>query len=358
MSPSLLSPTRRPANVATPCAAVRTETGLTGAVPHVEPPLSAVALPYQDPSLPVVERVDDLPARTTLDDKLGQTAQAQQDALVPSPDLATYRIGSVLSGGDSTVSPNNARTWTDTYDSLQRTALDTPLGIPVIYGIDAAHGPSAVRGATIFPHSIGLGATRDPALVQRRGRAVAEERAGTGIDWNFAPCLCVARDDRRGRMDESLGENPKLPTSMTIFGTGLLGPTLGTEPAPVLATAKHYIGDGGTTRGVGHGDTQLTEAELRAVHRPPFQEAVRRGVGAVMLSYSSWNGVRSHAHKYRGSLAAGRDTGDIQVRPAESDRSAFDETGDHGRTTASSCTSARAIPCYAGTALAWATPPA
>ncbi|NKQ29234.1 glycoside hydrolase family 3 protein, partial [Streptomyces galbus] len=281
------------------CVTALIATG-TGAAPP-EPAATAraaAALPYQDPSLPVADRVGDLLARMSLDDKLGQMTQIEKDSLVPQSDLATYRIGSVLSGGDSTVSPNNAQTWADTYDSLQRTALTTPLGIPMIYGIDAVHGHNAVRGATLFPHNIGLGATRDPALVQDVGHAVAEEVSGTGIDWDFAPCLCVARNDRWGRTYESFGETPELPSAMTTFITGLQGQTLGAGPASVLATAKHYIGDGGTGGGVDQGDTQVSEAELRAVHLPPFKEAVRRGVGAVMLSYSSWNGVRSHANKY------------------------------------------------------------
>jgi beta-glucosidase len=290
---------RRPAFVAALCAAALAVTGLTAAAPPERDTVRAAAvLPYQDPALPVPQRVEDLLGRMTLDDKLGQMTQIEKDALVPRSDLATYRIGSVLSGGDSTVSPNNAQTWADTYDTLQRTALTTPLGIPMIYGIDAVHGHNAVRGATLFPHNIGLGATRDPALVQRVGRAVAEEVAGTGIDWSFAPCLCVARNDRWGRTYESFGETPELPTAMTSFITGLQGGTPGGDPASVLATAKHYLGDGGTTGGVDQGNTQLTEAELRAIHLPPFKEAVKRGVGSVMLSYSSWNGVRSHAHKY------------------------------------------------------------
>ncbi len=201
---------RRPVTALAMCAAALALTAPAAAAPE---PVTAPAavLPYQDASLPVPDRVTDLLSRMTLDDKLGQMTQIEKDALVPQSDLAAYRIGSVLSGGDSTVSPNNAQTWADTYDSLQRTALATPLGIPVIYGIDAVHGHNAVRGATLFPHNIGLGATRDPALVQRIGRAVAEEVSGTGIDWDFAPCLCVARDDRWGRTYESYGETPELP---------------------------------------------------------------------------------------------------------------------------------------------------
>jgi beta-glucosidase len=294
---SLLSARRRPVTALAVCAAALALTGPAAAAPE---PVAAPAavLPYRDASLPVPDRVADLLSRMTRDDKLGQMTQIEKDALVPQSDLATYRIGSVLSGGDSTVSPNNAQTWADTYDSLQRTALTTPLGIPMIYGIDAVHGHNAVRGATLFPHNIGLGATRDPALVQRIGRAVAEEVSGTGIDWDFAPCLCVARDDRWGRTYESYGETPELPSALTTFITGLQGDTLGAGPASVLATAKHYLGDGGTAGGVDQGDTKLSEAELRAVHLPPFKEAVRRGVGAVMLSYSSWNGVKSHAGTY------------------------------------------------------------
>jgi beta-glucosidase len=183
------------------------------------------------------------------------------------------------------------------YDSFQRTAMSTPLGIPMIYGIDAVHGHNNVYGATMFPHNIGLGATRDPVLAQKIGRAVAEEISGTGIDWDFAPCLCVARNDRWGRTYESFGETPDIPTAMTTMITGLQGPALG-GPGSVLATAKHWIGDGGTTAGVDEGNTQVSEAELRAVHLPPFKAAIARGVGSVMVSYSSWNGVKMHGNRY------------------------------------------------------------
>jgi beta-glucosidase len=183
------------------------------------------------------------------------------------------------------------------YDGFQRAALATPLGIPMIYGVDAVHGHNNVYGATIFPHNIGLGATRDPALVQQIGQAVAEEITGTGVDWNFAPCLCVARNDRWGRTYESFGETPDLPSNLSTLITGLQGSSLA-GPTSVLATAKHYIGDGGTTGGDDQGNTQVSEAELRAVHLPPFQAAVQRGVGSVMISYSSWNGVKLHGHQY------------------------------------------------------------
>ncbi|GAA1412616.1 glycoside hydrolase family 3 protein [Catellatospora coxensis] len=260
------------------------------------PPVSAAVLPYQDPSLPVATRVNDLMSRMTLDEKLGQMTQAERGS-VTAADITTYRLGSILSGGGSAPTPNTATSWADMYDGFQNAALATPLAIPMIYGVDAVHGHNNVVGATIFPHNIGLGATGDPALIQQIGRAVAEEVSGTGIDWNFAPCLCVARNDRWGRTYESFGETPDIASSMTAAITGLQGGTLG-GPASVLATAKHYLGDGGTTGGDDQGDTQLGEAQLRAIHLPPFQAAVQRGVGSVMVSYSSWNGVKLHGHQY------------------------------------------------------------
>jgi beta-glucosidase len=260
------------------------------------PHASAAALPYQDPALPVSARVADLLPRMSLDEKIGQMTQAER-ASVTAAELTTYRLGSVLSGGGSAPSPNNPTGWADMYDNFQRGALATPLQIPMIYGADAVHGHNNVLNATIFPHNIGLGATRDPSLVEQVGRATAEEVTGTGVDWTFSPCLCVARNDRWGRTYESFGEKPELASGMATIVTGYQGPTLG-GPASVLATAKHYIGDGGTSGGTDQGNTQLSEAELRATHLPPFTEAIRKGVGSVMISYSSWNGQKLHGHRY------------------------------------------------------------
>ena len=256
----------------------------------------AAGEPYRDPTLPVATRVNDLLSRMTLDEKIGQMTQAER-ASVSSADITNYSLGSLLSGGGSAPSPNNATSWADMYDGFQRAALNNRLGIPIIYGIDAVHGDNNVQGATIFPHNIGLGATRDPNLVQQIGRATAEEVSGTGIDWDFSPCLCVARNDRWGRTYESFGEKPELATMMTSYITGLQGTALN-APGSVLSTAKHFIGDGGTDNGVNAGNATLSEADLRAIHLPPFQEAVRRGVGSVMISYNSWNGVKDHGNKY------------------------------------------------------------
>ncbi|BCB77492.1 hypothetical protein GCM10022251_69630 [Phytohabitans flavus] len=250
---------------------------------------------YQDPAQPVPARVADLLGRMTLEDKLGQLAQVDRAALTSPQDIAAYRIGSVLSGGGSAPADNSPTGWADMYDGFQSAAQATPLGIPIIYGIDAVHGHNNVRGATIFPHNIGLGATRDAGLVQAVGRATAEEVAGTGIDWTFAPCVCVARDDRWGRTYESFGEQAEIPTAMTSIIGGLQGGDLG-GPTSILATAKHYVGDGGTSGGRDQGNTEISEAELRAVHLPPFQAAISQGVGSIMVSFSSWNGQKLHSH--------------------------------------------------------------
>jgi beta-glucosidase len=242
---------------------------------------STSVLPYRDTGKPIPLRVDDLLTRMGPEDKLGQLIQVDRAALTTPDDVATYRIGSIASGPDSLPADPSATGWADMYDGFQRTAQTTALSIPVIYGTNAVHGHNNVRGATVFPHNIGLGATRDPELVKRVGRATAEEVAATGVDWTFAPCLCVARDDRSGRTYESFGEQPEIPAAMTSIVQGLQGPTL-SDPSSVLATAK-YLGDGAGT----------TEAELRGIHLPPFQAAISAGAGSVLVSLDGWNPQRA-----------------------------------------------------------------
>jgi beta-glucosidase len=253
---------------------------------------------YKDPSQPVPARVADLLSRMTLDEKIGQMTQAERADITNSTDIAAYGLGSLLSGGGSAPSTNTAIGWADMYDGFQQAALANRLGIPLIYGVDAVHGHNNVRGATIFPHNIGLGATRDASLVQQVGQAAAEEVAGTGIDWTFAPCLCVARNERWGRTYESFGEDAQIAESLTTIITGFQGTTLGGTGSSILATAKHYVGDGGTIGGDDQGNTQLSEADLRRIHLAPFVTAVQRNVGSVMISYSSWNGVKMHGNQY------------------------------------------------------------
>jgi beta-glucosidase len=250
--------------------------------------------------------IADCLSQMTLDEKIGQMTQANKNALTTPSDITTYSLGSLLSGGGE--GPNGsggtATEWANMYDNFQGYALQTRLKIPLIYGVDAVHGHNNVYGAVIFPHHLGMGATRNMALVQQADQVTRDEVLGTGIDWVFAPCVCVPRDDRWGRTYEGYSEDPTLVSSMGVASIkGFQG--AGLSPTTVMATAKHYIADGGTKFGTGdsgylidQGDAQITEAELRAIHLPPYQSAVQNGVGSVMISYSSWNGLKDHGNQY------------------------------------------------------------
>ncbi|MGB1249146.1 MAG: glycoside hydrolase family 3 N-terminal domain-containing protein [Candidatus Promineifilaceae bacterium] len=256
--------------------------------------------PYRNPSLPVDERVDDLMGRMTLNEKIGQMTQVEQGSSHGGQDIIDYHLGSMLSGGGGAPSSGNtALDWANMYDAYQKIAVEnTRLGIPLIYGVDAVHGHSNVYGATIFPHNIGLGATRNPTLNGEIARITALEVAATGIDWTFAPTVAVARDERWGRTYESYGEHPEIANMMmTTVITGYQAPQEGV-PYGILATAKHFVGDGGTTGGDDQGNTQLTEAEIRAIHLPPYAEAITADVGSMMPSYSSINSNKMHGSNY------------------------------------------------------------
>jgi beta-glucosidase len=227
----------------------------------------------------------------TLDEKLGQMTQVDRGALRNEGDIATYFLGSIISGGGSAPPDNAAPGWIDMYDRFQSIALQTRLKIPIIYGLDAVHGHNNVRGAVVFPHNVGLGCTRSAALVERVTRATAEEVAATGLDWTFSPCIAVARDERWGRTYESFGETPELVSEMAAAAVRGYQPT-------ILACAKHYLADGGTAGGRDQGDARMDEATLRAIHLPGYRAAVGAGVGTVMASFSSWNGQKMHGNRY------------------------------------------------------------
>ncbi|KAJ6757489.1 hypothetical protein OIU74_026697 [Salix koriyanagi] len=221
--------------------------------------------------------------------------------------MKDYFIGSVLSGGGSVPSKQApAEAWINMVNEFQKGALSTRLGIPMIYGIDAVHGHNNVYNATIFPHNVGLGATRDPELVKRIGAATALEVRATGIPYVFAPCIAVCRDPRWGRCYESYSEDPKLVQAMTEIVPGLQGdiPANSSKGVPfvagktkVAACAKHYVGDGGTTDGINENNTQLSRQDLFNTHMPAYYNSISKGVSTIMVSYSSWNGVKMHANR-------------------------------------------------------------
>jgi beta-glucosidase len=317
--------TRRPARWSLPVRPLGLATGFVLAVALLAAPTSpgtpvAVAratAPYRDASRPVQERVADLLGRMTLAEKIGQMTQAERGDVAGDPSqIADLYLGSVLSGGGSVPAHNSPAGWADMVDALQEQALSTRLGIPLLYGVDSVHGHGNLNGATVFPHNIGLGATRDPRLVERIGHITAEETRATGPQWTFSPCVCVARDDRWGRTYESFGESPGLAARMSTIIEGIQGRPGGRDldqPDRVLATAKHFAGDGLTSFGTGEGDytidqgiTEVSHQEFRRNALAPYLPAVQRhDVGSVMPSFSSvdWtedglgNPLKMHAHR-------------------------------------------------------------
>jgi beta-glucosidase len=281
-------------------------------------PTSHHVLPYRNAALPVADRVADLLGRMTLEEKVGQMTQAERGDVAGDPSLVTtWGLGSVLSGGGSVPADNTPAGWADMVDTFQQAALNTRLAIPILYGVDSVHGHGNLNGATVFPHNIGLGATRDPKLVEKVGAITAEETRASGPQWVFAPCICVARDDRWGRTYESFGEDPALVASMETIIDGLQGAPGELDQADhVLATAKHFAGDGLTSyddslAGTGaypidQGVDKVDRATFDRLALAPYWPAVQQHhVGAVMPSFSSvdWtedglgNPIKMHANR-------------------------------------------------------------
>jgi beta-glucosidase len=268
---------------------------------------------YLDARLPVRTRVEDLLRRMTLEEKVGQMTQAERGAVTNDATLVTtWRLGSVLSGGGSVPSPNTPQAWADMVDRFQTAALHTRLQIPILYGVDSVHGHGNLLGATVFPHNIGLGSTWDPQLVKRIEHVVAEETRATGPQWAFAPCVCVARDTRWGRTYESFSESPLLVSRYAAAIEGFQGTNLA-DPDRVLASAKHYAGDGDTEFGSAAGDytidqgvTVTNRRDFARIDLAPYVPAVRAyDAGTVMPSFSSvdWtedgvgNPIKMHANR-------------------------------------------------------------
>lgn len=258
------------------------------------------------------ERVAALLREMTLAEKIGQMTLVEKNS-IPLQDVERYFIGGVLSGGGGYPSVNTAEHWGKMVDEFQKRALTTRLAIPLIYGVDAVHGHNNVVGTTIFPHNIGLGATRNPELVRQIARATAVELAATGIYWNYAPALSVPQDIRWGRTFEGFSERTDLVTELSVaYLKGLQNPegVLDLDaPTAVLGTPKHFVGDGGTSFGssttfigvqylLDQGVTEADEPLLRSLHLAPYLEAIEAGARCVMASFSSWGGMKMHANRY------------------------------------------------------------
>jgi beta-glucosidase len=249
-------------------------------------------------------RVADLLHRMNLEEKVGQIIQADIASITPE-DLHHYPLGSILSGGTSGPNGNDyspPKDWlalADAFHDANRARGGTY--IPLLWGTDAVHGHNNIIGATIFPHSISLGAARDPDLMRQIGQVTAREVAITGEDWTFAPAVSVARDDHWGRTYESYSEDPEI---VALYARAFVEGLQGRAGSPgflrnghVLATAKHFLGDGGTHGGKDQGDARVSEEELRDVHNPGYVAALEAGVQTVMASYSSWQGRKMHGNR-------------------------------------------------------------
>ena len=276
------------------------------------PAASAVAHPerWPRPALkrqrdPRVEaRVDALLARMSIEDKVGQLLQVDIASITPT-DLEKYKLGSILNGGNS--APDNdefapASAWLKLFDAFYDASVKRADGrpvVPVIWGTDAVHGANNIVGATLFPHNIGLGAMRNPALIRRIGAATAAETAATGIDWSFAPTVAVVQDDRWGRTYESYSEDPAIVESYAgQMVEGIQGAVGGDfmKPGHVIASIKHFLGDGGTG-GRDQGDARVSEEALRDVHAAGYRSGLVAGALTVMPSFSSWNGTKMTGNK-------------------------------------------------------------
>jgi beta-glucosidase len=295
-------PAPRPQPAAPPAAVPPSDTDIaasSGIHPGIWP-VSPQAV-ARDPAIEA--QVQKLLSAMTLEEKVGQILQI--DIAVATPgDVQRYHLGSILNGGDSAPGGNlraSPGLWLRTADAYYDASAGGRLGIPVLWGIDAVHGNNHVVGATVFPHNIGLGAMRDPALVRKIGEITAREIRITGQDWAFAPTIAVARDDRWGRSYEAYSEDADL---VSLDGAAMIeglqgkpGSDAFLKNGHVLASAKHYLGDGATDQGVNAGDSLYSEMALRDVFAAPYRAAIAAGAQNVMVSYSSWRGTKMHVNR-------------------------------------------------------------
>ncbi len=276
------------------------------------PATAADANPWPQVAWPLAEdaaleqRITDLIATMTVEEKVGQLVQGDIASITPD-DVRKYRLGSILAGGNSDPGGRydaSPAEWLALADAFYEASMDTSQGgkaIPIIFGIDAVHGQSNIVGATLFPHNIGLGATRNPDLLRRIGEITALETRATGMEWAFAPTVAVPQDDRWGRSYEGYSESPEIVASYAgAMVEGLQG-KVGTpgflDGRHVIASVKHFLGDGGTTDGKDQGDTKISEADLVRIHGAGYPPAIAAGAQTVMASFNSVNGEKMHGNK-------------------------------------------------------------
>jgi beta-glucosidase len=275
-------------------------------------PAASEANPWPQVAWPLAEdaaleqRITELMATMTVEEKVGQLVQGDIASLTPE-DVRTYRLGSILAGGNSDPGGRydaSPAEWLALADAFYEASMDTSQGgkaIPILFGIDAVHGQSNIVGATLFPHNIGLGATRNPELLRRIGQITALETRATGMEWTFAPTVAVPQDDRWGRTYEGYSESPEVVARYSAAMVEGLQGKVGTpeflDGRHVIASVKHFLGDGGTTHGKDQGDTRISEAELVRLHAAGYPPAIAAGAQTAMASFNSVNGQKMHGHK-------------------------------------------------------------
>ena len=251
-------------------------------------------------------QIDDILPKLTLEQKVGQVIQADNGSVTPE-EVKKYRLGSVLSGGNSAPGPlpyADTKTWLEMADRYYNASIDeegVEVAIPCIWGIDAVHGHANLTGAIVFPHNVGLGAMHNPDLIEKIAMVTAHELTVSGHDWTFAPTLAVPQDVRWGRSYEGFSEDPDIVKSYASrIAIGLQG-RFGEEgfmgDGHVISCAKHFLADGATEGGVDQGDAKISEADLRDVHAAGYYAAIPAGVQTVMASFSSWQGRKLHGDK-------------------------------------------------------------
>ena len=245
--------------------------------------------------LKIEQKVDSLLAMMTIDEKIGQMTQVCHFQEIPEDAIASGAIGSVIHT-QGPLPGNGAAEWQATFTSLQKKALSSRLGIPLLFGVDAVHGQNTYDGATIFPHNIGLGATANEELVEKAASITALESQATGFNWVFSPCIAIPYNEKWGRVYEAFSESTELTERLTRASIkGHQGNLK--EKHTVMATAKHFVGDGSTDRGLEGGETSLSMDEIEERLLPPYKAAIEEGVGAIMASFNTIQGVASHANK-------------------------------------------------------------
>ncbi|MFP4470662.1 MAG: glycoside hydrolase family 3 protein [Bacteroidales bacterium] len=243
----------------------------------------------------IERKVEALLSQMTLEEKIGQMTQVRHFDEFTDEDITLGRIGSIIHT-DGPVPGEDAAGWQKKFSDFQKLALQSRLRIPLLFGVDAVHGQNTYDGATIFPHNIGLGASRNADLVQKAAAITALETQATGLNWTFSPCVAIPYNEKWGRVYEAFAESTELTQELTAASVKGHQGNLD-DPATVLATAKHYVGDGATDHGIEGGETSLTAKEVHDRLLPPYRSAIQNGIGAVMVSFNTMAGISMHAHK-------------------------------------------------------------